>query len=69
MSGKPSKKDFQMLRKVEVEWLSEQLSDAIANLAYPVGMGVAPKPHHIKRAAETLFGRYARMIEMARRAK
>jgi hypothetical protein len=60
---------MEVLREAEVVWLSEQLSNSIANLGYPVGCGVAPHPEQIKKAAETLFGRYSRMIEMARRAR
>ena len=60
---------MEALREIEVAWLSEQLSTSIANLGYPVGCGIAPHPEAIKKAAETLFGRYARMIEMARRAR
>lgn len=60
--------DFGALRDVEVEWLSSELSRAISNLAYPVGMGIAPHETHIKNAAGALFERYAKMIEMARRA-
>lgn len=58
--------DMQVLREVEVAWLSDQLSSSIANLGYPVGMGIAPHPDSMKKAAETLFERYAKMIEMAR---
>lgn len=61
----PTKEDFQVLRDVEVEWLSKALGDAIANLGYPVGCGLAPHPEQLKHAAETLFERYAKMIEMA----
>lgn len=61
----PSAADFAILREVEVVWLSEQLSRAISNLAYPVGMGRAPHPEQIKSAASVLFERYAKMIEMA----
>ena len=60
---------IEALRKVEVAWLSEQLSTWIANLGYPVGCGIAPHPETIKRAAETLFDRYAKMIELARQAQ
>jgi hypothetical protein len=63
-----SANDFAILREVEVAWLSQQLSDSIANLGYPVGMGMAPHPDQIKKAAETLFERYAKMIEMAHKA-
>ena len=55
------------LREVEIEWLAEELSRAIKNLGYPVGMGAAPHPEQIKSAATRLFDRYAKMIEMARR--
>jgi hypothetical protein len=61
----PTKKDFQVLRDVEVEWLVNTLGDSIANLGYPVGCGLSPSHEHLKRAAETLFERYAKMIEMA----
>ena len=54
-----------VLREVEIAWLSEQLSFSISNLGYPVGMGIAPHPDSIKKAATTLFERYAKMIEMA----
>jgi hypothetical protein len=57
------------LREVEVAWLSEQLSNSISNLGYPVGMGIAPHPETVRKAAETLFDRYAKMIEMTRRAR
>lgn len=60
---------IEVLKEVEIAWLSEKLSTSIANLPYPVGCGVPPDPERIKKAAETLFGRYARMIEMARRAR
>jgi hypothetical protein len=60
---------LEALREIEVAWLSEQLSRAIANLGYPVGCGVAPHPEQVKRAATTLFERYASMIEMAGRAQ
>lgn len=61
----PNQEDFQALREVEVAWLASELSRAIANLAYPVGMGVAPQHYHVEAAAKTLFERYAKMIEMA----
>lgn len=65
----PSAEDFAALREVEVEWLSGELSRAIKNLAYPVGMGIAPQPYHVESAAKKLFERYAKMIEMAHNAK
>lgn len=58
--------DMDVLREVEVEWLAGELSRSIAGLGYPVGCGVPPHPDQIKKAAETLFERYAKMIEMAR---
>ncbi len=60
---------MEALREVEVAWLSDQLASSIANLGYPVGMGIPPHPDQIKKAATTLFDRYAKMIEMARREK
>ncbi len=54
-----------ILRKVETNWLANELGNAIANLGYPVGCGVAPKPQALKTAANMLFDRYAKMIEMA----
>ncbi len=60
---------MEVLREVEVAWLSDQLSQSIANLPYPVGCGQPPDAERVKKAAETLFGRYAKMIEMARRAR
>ena len=56
---------MEALREIEVAWLSDRLSTSIANLGYPVGCGVPPHPEQIKRAAELLFERYAKMIEMA----
>lgn len=56
------------LREFEIAWLSNRLSESIANLGYPVGMGIAPHPESIKKAATILFERYAKMIEMARTA-
>lgn len=67
--SQPSNDDaeaFEALREIEVAWLAGELSRAIANLGYPVGMGLPPSPEHCERAAATLFERYAKMIEMAR---
>lgn len=64
----PTSEDFQALREAEVAWLSAELSRAISNLAYPVGLGVAPLDCHVEAAAKTLFERYAKMIEMAHKA-
>lgn len=52
-------------RELEIEWLSEALRETIANLAYPVGMGIGPQKRWCERAAKKLFERYAGMIEMA----
>lgn len=56
-----------MLREIEREWLADELGRAIANLGYPVGMGVAPPREILLNAADNLFDRYAKMIEMVRR--
>jgi hypothetical protein len=61
----PKPEDFAILREIETEWLIENLSESIANLGYPVGCGISPTYDHLKRAADTLFERYAKMIEMA----
>lgn len=66
--GSATPEDFAALREVEVEWLIDNLEGAIKNLSYPVGCGVAPKYEHLKFAGEKLFERYAKMIEMARKA-
>lgn len=58
--------EIEMLREVETKWLAAQLGLAISNLAYPVGMGIEPHPEALAKAADTLFDRYAKMIEMAR---
>lgn len=62
------KTEIAMVREIEVEWLAAELAASIANLGYPVGMGLAPHPEQVKKAAEKLFDRYAKMIDMARRA-
>ncbi len=54
------------IREAEIAWLSETLGESIANLGYPVGCGQAPHPETLKKAATTLFDRYAKMIELAR---
>lgn len=59
---------MKVLREVETKWLAGELGLSIANLAYPVGCGVAPQQEHLEKAAGKLFDRYSRMIEMARRA-
>lgn len=58
--------DMEVLREIEVAWLSDRLSESITNLGYPVGCGIAPHPEQIAKAANILFDRYAKMIEMAR---
>jgi len=60
--------DFAALREVEEAWLAEHLSDAITNLGYPVGCGIAPHPETMAKAARNLFNHYARMVELARSA-
>jgi len=57
---------MEALREIEIAWLSDRLSESIAGLGYPVGMGIPPHPEQIKKAATILFERYATMIEMAR---
>ena len=68
-SEAPTADDFAALREVEEAWLSSELSRAIKNLAYPVGMGKAPQACHMDAAARFLFDRYAKMIEMAHTAR
>lgn len=58
-----------ILREIETRWIAEALAEAISNLGYPVGMGIAPKPEHLDKAAGKLFDRYAAMIEMAARKR
>ena len=65
----PTAADFEALREVETEWLARELGESIANLGYPVGCGIAPHPETLKKAANKLFDRYVRMIEMARTAR
>jgi hypothetical protein len=57
--------ELKLLREVETEWLANELGQAIANLGYPVGCGVAPHREQLMKAANTLFDRYVRMIELA----
>lgn len=64
----PTAADFEALREVETEWLATELGNAIANLGYPVGCGIAPHPETLRKAATKLFDRYAKMIELARNA-
>lgn len=59
-------KDITILREVEVNWLTDSLGVAIANLGYPVGCGVAPNREQLLRAASKLTDRYMAMIGMAR---
>ncbi len=65
-SEQPTEEDFEVLREVEEAWLCRELANAIKNLGYPVGMGIAPKESHLKAAATALFDRYGKMIKMAR---
>jgi hypothetical protein len=59
---------MEVLREAEVAWLSEALATSIAGLGYPVGCGIEPHPDQVRHAAETIFDRYAKMIDTARRA-
>lgn len=54
---------IEAIREVEVPWLVKELGDSISNLGYPVGMGMAPHPDQLQRAAERLFERWAKMAE------
>ncbi len=67
MTDTEIKEAIALLRTLEIEWLTDELRRAIANLCYPVGMGIAPHPETLRKAAERLFERYAEMIEMAAR--
>ncbi len=60
--------DLEALRETEVAWLSAELGRSIANLAYPVGCGVAPTTEHMEKAANALFDRYLKMVRMAHSA-
>jgi hypothetical protein len=52
---------IEAIREIEVPWLVKELGDSIANMPYPVGMGMAPHPEHLQRAAERLFERWTKM--------
>lgn len=54
---------IEAIREMEVPWLVKELGDSISNLGYPVGMGMAPHPDQLQRAAERLFERWAKMAE------
>lgn len=51
-----------ILEELEIPWLSEMIANSVAQLGYPVGCGVAPKPEHLEHAAKLLFARYKSMI-------
>jgi hypothetical protein len=55
----------ELLREREIPWLKTAISEAVANLGYPVGMGISPSEAHLEKAADTLFSRYQRMIDLA----
>lgn len=55
---KEAREDFEVLHKVETEWLAEALSDSIANLGYPVGCGVGLSKESADRAASKIVDRY-----------
>ena len=62
MSDLPSITErVEAFRKTEIPWLVKELGDSIANLGYPVGMGVAPNPDQLHQAAEALFERWCKM--------
>lgn len=54
-----------IIREIEREWLADQLGASIANLGFPVGMGIAPPREMLLLAADKLFDRYARIIELS----
>lgn len=45
------------LRETEIKWLMDSLATSIASLGYPVGMGMAPSPEHLRHAATMLLER------------
>ena len=62
MSDLPSITErVEAFRETEIPWLVKELGDSIANLGYPVGMGNAPHPDQLQRAAEALFERWCKM--------
>lgn len=64
MSAPATPEDFEVLREMEIQWLSETLAASIANIGYPVGCGVAPNEKHLANAAGKLFDRYLTMFRM-----
>lgn len=60
-----SDEDWDALREVERAWLAKELARAIANLGYPVGMGIAPSQEHIDRMAGTLADRAVSQVRQA----
>lgn len=47
-------------RERDVRWISAELEVWVANLGYPVGMGVVPHPVQTERFAEGLFDALAK---------
>jgi enhancing lycopene biosynthesis protein 2 len=47
----------------EWRWVAQSLHDSIANLGYPVGMGMAPNPASTERAAKLICEYIACQIE------
>lgn len=58
-------KGMDALREAEVVWLADSLAESIANLPYPVGCGNSPLPEATRLAAEKIFDRYAKIVELA----
>jgi hypothetical protein len=54
---------IELMRDVETEWLAHNLGRSIANLGYPVGMGIAPHEDALQQAAAMLFERFIAMAE------
>jgi hypothetical protein len=46
-------------------WVAQSLQDSIANLGYPVGMGVAPNPASTERAAKLICEYVACQVDAA----
>lgn len=44
-------------------WVADSLRESIANLGYPVGMGMAPHPKSIERAAKLICEHVACQID------
>ena len=51
----------EQLREIETAWIAKCLGDSIANLGYPVGMGIPPSDEALSRAANMLFDRFEKL--------